>query len=199
MRTCYLNQLISFDSRISGLTEGYQYQFRVKAVNLGSTGLWNYSPPSGPSNTMTAKTRYMKVTSTRQGHSFQSQLLQCVFKDPGMYDIEVKAGKTIRYDLWFSGEPEPDVSWERDGMNLSCDETGRVSIENFVKKGVYCEKNSVLTIVRANRREDSGQYRIRLTCSGGSGEATGRYQTWLKSLTSGGVNFRQCQRYRCSI
>ena len=81
----------------------------------------------------------------------------------------------------------------------SCDETGRVSIENFVKKGVYCEKNSVLTIVRANRREDSGQYRIRLTCSGGSGEATGKHQTWLQSLTSGGVNFRQCQCYRCPI
>ena len=43
---------------------------------------------------MTAKTRYMKTA----------------FKDPGMHDIEVKAGKTIRYDIWFSGEPEPDVT-----------------------------------------------------------------------------------------
>ena len=48
-------------AKIRNLTEGYQYQFRVKAVNLGSTGLWNFSPPSGPSVTMTAKTRYMKV------------------------------------------------------------------------------------------------------------------------------------------
>ena len=102
-----------------GLMEGYQYQFRVKAVNLGSTGLWNLSPPSGPSATMTAKTRYMKSA----------------FKDPGMHDIEVKAGKTIRYDIWFSGEPEPDVTWERDGMGLASDESGRVTIENFVKNG----------------------------------------------------------------
>ena len=40
--------------------------------------------------------------------------------------------------------------------------------------GVYCEKNSVLTVVRADRREDSGLYKIRLTCMGGSNEATGR-------------------------
>ena len=66
-----ITQIISYQS---GLIEGYQYQFRVKAINLGSTGLWNYSPPSGPSATMTAKTRYMKSA----------------FKDPGMHDIEIK-------------------------------------------------------------------------------------------------------------
>ena len=98
----------------------------MKAINLGSTGLWNYSPPSGPSATMTAKTRYMKSA----------------FKDPGMHDIEVKAGKTIRYDIWFSGEPEPDVTWERNGMGLGGDETGRIAIENFVKNG-----NGILKIV----------------------------------------------------
>ena len=43
-----------------------------------------------------------------------------------------------------------------------------------IKTGVYCEKNSVLTVVRADRREDSGIYKIRLTCMGGSNEATGR-------------------------
>ena len=52
-----------------------------------------------------------------------------------MYDIEIKAGKTIRYDIWFSGEPEPDVTWERNGMGLASDDSGRVTIENFVKKG----------------------------------------------------------------
>ena len=39
--------------------------------------------------------------------------------------------------------------------------------------GVYCEKNSVLTIQKANRKEDTGQYKIRLSCMGGGGEATG--------------------------
>ena len=53
-------------AKIRNLTEGYQYQFRVKAVNLGSTGLKNFSPPSGASDTMTAKTRYMKVGRSSQ-------------------------------------------------------------------------------------------------------------------------------------
>ena len=70
-------------AKIKNLIEGYQYSFRVKAINLGSTGLWNYSPPSEPSATMTAKTRYAKAA----------------FKEPGMHDIEVKAGKTFRYDI----------------------------------------------------------------------------------------------------
>ena len=144
-------------AKIKNLIEGYQYSFRVKAVNLGSTGLWNFSPPSDPSETMTAKTRYAKAS----------------FKEPGMHDIEVKAGKTIRYDIWFSGEPEPDVTWEREGCGLASDDSGRVSIENFVKNGVYCEKNSVLTVTKAVRREDTGVYKIRLTCGGGSTEATG--------------------------
>ena len=108
-----------------------------------------------------------------------------------MHDIEVKAGKTFRYDLWFSGEPEPDVTWERNGVGLAADDSGRITIENFLKKGenhnqlceqlmrgltagTYCEKNSVLMVVRADRKEDSGMFKIRLTCMGGSAEATGR-------------------------
>ena len=131
--------------------------FRVKAVNLGSTGLWNYSVPSLPSDTMIAKTRYMSSK----------------IKDPGMYDIELKAGKTIRYDIWFTGEPEPLVTWERNDCVLT-EEEDRTSLELFTKNGIYTEKNSVLTIVKANRKVDSGVYKIRLCCGGGSTEATGR-------------------------
>ena len=43
----------------------------------------------------------------------------------------------------------------------------------MIRLGVYCEKNSVLTIVKASKREDSGLYKIRLTCMGGGGAATG--------------------------
>ena len=138
-----------------GLTEGYQYQFRIKAVNLGSTGLWNYSAASEPSATMTAKTRYIRAA----------------LRAPGMHDIEVRAGKTFRYDLWFSGEPEPDVTWEREGVVLEPSE--RTTLELFVKNGIYVEKNSVLTVTKAVRREDTGLYKIRLTCGGGGTEATG--------------------------
>ena len=51
-------------------------------------GLWNFSPPSVPSETMTAKTRFAKAT----------------FKQPGMYDIEVRAGKTFRFEILFSSK-----------------------------------------------------------------------------------------------
>ena len=53
-------------------------------------------------------------------------------------------------------------------MTLNCDQ-----LMTLLTSGVYCEKNSVLTVVRADRKEDSGIFKIRLTCMGGSAEATG--------------------------
>ena len=35
-----------------------------------------------------------------------------------MYDIEIKKGRTFRYDLWYGGEPPPTVIWERNGIVL---------------------------------------------------------------------------------
>ena len=79
----------------------------------------------------------------------------------------------LRYDIWCSGEPEPDVFWERKGCPLAQDESGRITIEEFLKNGVYCEKNSVVTVTKASRQEDTGDWRVRLMCGGGSTEATG--------------------------
>ena len=78
-----------------------------------------------------------------------------------------------RYDIWCSGEPEPDVIWERKGCNINQDESGRITVEEFLKNGVYCEKNSVVTVTKASRSEDTGDWRVRLMCGGGSTEATG--------------------------
>ncbi len=75
---------------IDGLTEGCEYQFRIRAVNKGGP-----SEPSDPSETMIAKTRFMKP----------------FLKQPGMYDIEVKRGRIFRYDVWFGGEPPPTATW----------------------------------------------------------------------------------------
>ena len=65
-------------------------------------------------------------------------------------------------------------------------------MELFCKKTVYCERNTVLTVKKADRAKDTGTasnttystqtncvpycaglYRIRLTCEGGNFEATG--------------------------
>jgi hypothetical protein len=45
------------------------------------------------------------------------------------------------------------VLWERNGCPLAQDESGRVTLENFTKNGVYCEKNSVVTVLKASRSE----------------------------------------------
>ncbi len=46
-------------------------------------------------------------------------------------------------------------------------------MEVFSKKAVYCERNAVLTVSRADRAVDAGKYKIRLVCEGGVSEATG--------------------------
>jgi len=136
--------------RCPGLQEGQEYVFRVKAVNKGGP-----SPPSPQSESMIAKTRYIKP----------------FLHQPGMYDIEIKKGRTFRYDIWFGGEPPPTVTWERNGLKVEPNE--RTSIEMFCKKTVYCERNSVLTVVKSERAVDGGLYKIRLVCDAGTFEATG--------------------------
>ena len=91
-------------------------------------------------------------------------------KQPGMYNIEVKKGRTFRYDLWYGGEPPPTLIWERKGAVLKPDE--RVSMEVFARKTVYCERNTVVTVTKADRAVDSGEYKIRLVCDGGTYEVS---------------------------
>ena len=141
-------------AKCDGLTEGYEYTFRVKAVNLASDKSMNYSLPSPPSESLMIKTRYISAK----------------VKEPGLHDLEVKAGKTICYDVWFSGEPAPTAAWIKDDVVLEKDE--RITIESMSKSGTYTEINSTLTIIKANRKEDTGNYKIRLTCGGGNAEAT---------------------------
>ena len=63
-----------------------------------------------------------------------------------MYDITIKKGRPIRYDLWFGGEPAPTVEWLRDGRTLGSDEN--TSIELYSKNSIYTERNTVLNIAK---------------------------------------------------
>jgi len=134
-----------------GLIEGCEYQFRVRAVNKG--GPSNPSPPSVP---MIAKTRFLPPH----------------LKGDGMYDITIKKGRPVRYDLWFGGEPAPTVEWLRDGRPLASDEN--MSIELYSKNTIYTERNTVLNIPKSDRDRDTGVYTIRLTCEAGTFEAQGK-------------------------
>ena len=72
-------------------------------------------------------------------------------KGDGMYDITLKKGRPIRYDLWFGGEPAPNVEWLREGRTLGPDEN--TSIELYSKNTIYTERNTVLSIPKVNFRE----------------------------------------------
>ena len=61
-----------------------------------------------------------------------------------MYDITIKKGRPIRYDLWFGGEPAPSVEWIREGRTLAAD--ANTSIELYSKNSIYTERNTVLSI-----------------------------------------------------
>lgn len=89
-----------------------------------------------------------------------------------MYDITLKKGRPIRYDIWFGGEPAPTVEWVRDGRTLAGDEN--TSIELYSKNSIYTERNTVLSIPKADRARDTGLYTIKLTCEAGTFEASGR-------------------------
>ncbi len=88
-----------------------------------------------------------------------------------MHDITLKKGRPIRYDLWFGGEPAPSVEWIRDGRTLGNDEF--TSIELYAKNTIYTERNTVLSIPKADRDRDTGKYTIRLSCEAGVFEASG--------------------------
>jgi len=136
--------------KCDGLVEGQEYQFRIRAVNKGGP-----SKPGPPSESMIAKHRFIPP-----------HLL-----GDGIYDITLKKGRPIRYDLWFGGEPAPTVEWERNGRTLTSDEN--TSIELYAKNSIYTEKNTVLSIPKADRARDTGKYTIRLSCEAGTFEATG--------------------------
>ncbi len=59
-------------------------------------------------------------------------------KGEGMYDITLKKGRPIRYDIWFGGEPAPTVEWTRNGRTLTNDKN--TSIELYSRNSIYTEK-----------------------------------------------------------
>ena len=78
-----------------------------------------------------------------------------------MYDMTLKKGRPIRYDLWFGGEPAPTVEWIREGRTIANDEN--TSIELYSKNTVYTERNTVLNIPKVSNH--SKLFDKKLLCS----------------------------------
>lgn len=78
------------EAKVPDLVEGQKYQFRVKAVNKGGQ-----SKPSPPSDTITAKDRFVPPRIDRTT----------------LKDLKIKAGQHIRLDVKVSGEPPPTKTW----------------------------------------------------------------------------------------
>lgn len=71
----------------------------------------------------------------------------------GIHDITLKKGRPIRYDLWFGGEPAPNVEWTREGRTLANDEF--TSLELYCKNTIYTERNTVLSIPKVRQMHSS--------------------------------------------
>merc|ERR1719415_483684 len=88
----------------------------------------------------------------------------------GLKDLTLKKGRPIRYDIWFGGEPAPSVEWIREGRTMMSDDA--TSIELYSKNSIYTERNTVLSIPKADRDRDTGRYTLRLTCEAGTFECS---------------------------
>ena len=62
--------------------------------------------------------------------------------------MTLKKGRPIRYDIWFGGEPAPNVEWIREGRTLANDDA--TSLELYCKNTIYTERNTVLSIPKVS-------------------------------------------------
>lgn len=125
------------NATVSGLKEGHEYQFRVKAVNKGGVGA-----PSEPSEKQMAKPKFVPAW----------------LKHECLRSLTVKAGQSVRWDVKIGGEPHPDVKWTKDGKAV--DAGSHLAVDT--KKNDH----TILCITSAVRA-DCGQYRLSVENSHG--------------------------------
>lgn len=141
---------------VDGLKEGCQYEFRIRAVNKAGPG-----EPSDVTKPIIAKCRFVKPF---------------IIGDD-LINIIVKKGQTIKYDIKYGGEPEPEVTWLNSGRKIEID-GDRVTLDKY-------ERNTVITVRRAVRG-DSGKYMLQLTNSSGTCEKEAEVVVLDKPSAPGG-------------
>lgn len=131
----------AFQATVDGLKEGNQYEFRIRAINKAGPG-----EPSDSTKPIIAKCRFVKP----------------FIVGDELKNVVVKKGQSIRFDIRYGGEPEPECKWNKDGKDLSTSDS-RVTIDQY-------ERNSAVTI-RKSVRSDSGVYKVILSNSSGTVES----------------------------
>ena len=79
-----------------------------------------------------------------------------------LYDIKIKAGQVIHIDIDYIGEPDPDIFWYNDDVEIG--PSVRTTIDAINHHTIIHTVNAV--------RSDSGQYKIRARNENGEDEAT---------------------------
>ncbi|EGT49285.1 hypothetical protein CAEBREN_29721 [Caenorhabditis brenneri] len=128
------------NASITGLKEGKEYQFRVKAVNKAGPG-----QPSEPSEKQLAKPKFIPAW----------------LKHDNLKSITVKAGATVRWEVKIGGEPIPEVKWFKGNQQL---ENG-IQLTIDTRKN----EHTILCIPSA-MRSDVGEYRLTVKNSHGADE-----------------------------
>lgn len=129
------------EARVPDLQEGQKYSFRVKAVNKGGE-----SKPSPPSDTITAKDRFVPPKIDRAT----------------LRDLTVKAGQQIRLDVKVSGEPPPSKTWFLNKARIENRDDINVDLEDYRTK----------LIIPVAKREHTGTLTLKAENSSGRDEAS---------------------------
>lgn len=125
---------------VKGLTEGVEYDFRVKCENLGGESEWSEVSPS-----IIPKT-HVDV----RAPAFKEELRNM--------SVRYKSNATLVCKI--TGQPKPVVKWFRRGKEIQSDGK-KIKVQEF--KGGYHQ-----LVITAADEEDSTVYQIRATNQGGS-------------------------------
>ncbi|KAF2885739.1 hypothetical protein ILUMI_20443 [Ignelater luminosus] len=129
------------EAKVPDLIEGQKYQFRVRAVNKGGQ-----SKPSQPSETITAKDRFVPPKIDRTT----------------LKDLTLKAGQHIRLDVKVSGEPPPAKTWFLNKARV--EDRSDITIEN--------EDYRTKFVIGVAERKHTGTLTLKAENSCGKDEAT---------------------------
>uniref|UniRef100_A0A914UY65 Twitchin n=1 Tax=Plectus sambesii TaxID=2011161 RepID=A0A914UY65_9BILA len=127
---------------VKGLTQGSEYQFRVRAVNKAGP-----SQPSEPSDKQIAKSRFVAAW----------------LKHDSLRPLTVKAGQSARWEIKIGGEPPPEATWLKNDSPV--EQTSLLTVDH--KRG----EQTTLCITAA-ARSDGGKYTLKVKNSVGEDQET---------------------------